>query len=203
MDASEELQGTFATDRLRRREHAWQRVGVLVLCAIVAAALAGQLGDAATVGRAGAVYVFLLAVFRVSGRRTLAQVTTFDLILVRILGDATQDALIGERATFATAIVAIATLVLVDIALARAKRRWPAVDVLVDGLPLPLVVHGQMRQAAMASEGVTPDDVLTAARESQGLSRLQEVRFAVLEQNGRISVVPQVPGGGAPPSSGS
>jgi len=203
VDASDELQGTFASDRLRRREHWWQRIGVLVLCAIVVAALAGQLGDAATVGRAGAVYVFLLAVFRVSGRRTLAQVTTFDLILVLILGDATQDALIGERATFATAIVAIATLVLVDIALARAKRRWPAVDVLVDGLPLPLVVHGELRRAAMASEGVTRDDVLTAARESQGLGRLQEVRFAVLEQNGRISVVPQESGSGSAPRSGS
>ena len=198
----DELEGTFATDRLRRHERTWQQAGVLGLCAIVAAALAGRLGDVATVGRAVAVYGFLLAVFRVSGRRTLAQVTTFDLILVLILGDATQEALIGKEATFATAIVAIATLVLVDVALARAKRRWPAVDVLVDGLPLPLVVHGQRQQAAMDSEGVTIDDVLTAARQGQGLARLQEVRFAVLEQNGRISVVPRTPrDAAAPPTS--
>lgn len=202
MADGDDLEGTFSTDRLRRRERAWQRIGVLALCGVVAAALAGQLGEASIVAHAAAVYLFLLVVFRVSGRRTLAQVTTFDLILVLILGDATQEAVIGEHGTFAAAVVAVATLVLIDIALARAKRRWPAVDVLVDGLPLPLVVRGQLNAAAMASEGVTFDDVLTAARRGPGLARLQDIRFAVLEQNGGISVVPQVPGGGPGPSPG-
>ncbi len=137
-------EGTFSTDRLRRRERAWQRVGVLVAVRRRRGGTRRTARRRRHVAHAAAVYLFLLVVFRVSGRRTLAQVTTFDLILVLILGDATQDALIGERATFATAVVAVATLVLIDIALARAKRRWPAVDVLVDGLPLPLVVHGQL-----------------------------------------------------------
>jgi uncharacterized membrane protein YcaP (DUF421 family) len=130
-------------------------------------------------------------VFRISGRRTLAQVTTFDLILVLILGDATQDALLGSRGSFANSLLAVATLVLFDMALARAKQRWRSVDVLIDGLPLPLVVHGRRRVEPMASEGVTLDDVLTAARERHGLARLDDVAFAVLEQDGRISIVPR------------
>jgi uncharacterized membrane protein YcaP (DUF421 family) len=201
------LEGTFASDRLRRMEQAGQRVGMVALTALVAAGLAGVFGDAATVARAASVYLFLLAVFRISGRRTLAQVTTFDLILVLILGDATQDALLGAGATFADAVLAVSTLVILDIALAGAKRRWPSVDVLIDGLPLPLVVHGRRRETQMAAEGVTLDDLLTAARERQGLSRLDQVAFAVLEQDGRISIVPrsgvEAPPAGAAGSQGT
>jgi uncharacterized membrane protein YcaP (DUF421 family) len=184
------LDGTFATDRQRRTERRWQRVGVGLLSGVVGAALAGVIDTPATVGRAGLVYLFLLAVFRVAGRRTLAQVTTFDLILVLVLGDATQQALVGEEGTLATAVVAVATLVLFDIGLSRAKQRWPRVDAVVDGLPIPLVIHGRPQTAQMAAEGVTEDDILTAARERQGLSHMDEVEFAVLEQSGGISVVP-------------
>jgi uncharacterized membrane protein YcaP (DUF421 family) len=184
------LEGTFATGRQRRVERRWQRLGVGLLCAVVGAALFGAVDSPATVGRAGLVYVFLLAVFRVAGRRTLAQVTTFDLILVLILGDATQQALVGEQGTLATTVVAVATLVLFDIGLSRAKQRWPLVDTVVDGLPIPLVVHGTRQTAQMHAEGVTDDDVLTAARERQGLSRMEDVEFAVLEQSGGISIVP-------------
>jgi uncharacterized membrane protein YcaP (DUF421 family) len=126
----------------------------------------------------------------VSGRRTLAQVTNFDLILVLIIGDATQQALVGTDQSFGTLLVVVATLVLMDIALSRAKQRWPTVDAVVDGLPLPLITRGTAHRQRMDSEGVTADDVLTAARETHGISRLDEVDAAVLEQNGGISIVP-------------
>ena len=198
--AARGLDGTFATEGQRRIERRWQRLGVGLLCGVVAAALAGVIDRPATVARAALVYVFLLAVFRVAGRRTLAQVTTFDLILVLILGDATQQALVGEAGTLATTVVAVATLVLFDIGLSRAKQRWPQVDLVVDGLPIPLVNRGTRQTAQMAAEGVTDDDVLTAARERHGLSRMDEVEFAVLEQSGGISVVPSRPNGNRSPS---
>lgn len=197
MSPQPSLEGRFASDGQRRAERRWQRFGIGLLCGVVGAALAGVIDGPATVGRAGLVYLFLLTVFRVAGRRTLAQVTTFDLILVLILGDATQQALVGEQGTFATTVVAVATLVLLDIGLGRAKQRWPRVDEVVDGLPIPLVIHGRRQTGPMAAEGVTDDDVLTAARERQGLSRMDEVEFAVLEQNGGISVVPAQPADGA------
>jgi uncharacterized membrane protein YcaP (DUF421 family) len=198
MPPSTDLQGTFASDQMRRRERRWQRAGLLVLAAVVGAALAGLVGNAATVGRAVGVYAFLLVVFRVSGRRTLAQVTNFDLILVLIIGDATQQALIGDDYSIAGGLVAVSTLVILDVGLARAKVRWPAVDVLVDGLPLPIIRHGVPSTERMASEGVTTDDVLTAAREAHGLSRTDQIAFAVLEQSGGISIVPATPGRSRP-----
>jgi uncharacterized membrane protein YcaP (DUF421 family) len=191
MPGQRALKGHFASTAHRRLEQRWQRVGIGLLCGVIGAALAGVIDTPATVGRAGLVYVFLLAVFRVAGRRTLAQVTTFDLILVLILGDATQQALVGEQGTTATAVVAVATLVLFDIGLSWAKQRWPAVDVVIDGLPIPLVMHGTPHAAQMTAEGVTEDDILSAARERQGLSHMDEVAFAVLEQSGGISIVPR------------
>jgi uncharacterized membrane protein YcaP (DUF421 family) len=183
------LEGHFATDEMRRWERRFQLLGVAVLAAIVVAAAAGFVGKPESVARSAGVYAFLLVIFRVSGRRTLAQVTNFDLILVLIIGDATQQVLVGGDDTITTGLVVVSTLVLIDIALGRAKRRWQAVDAVVDGLPLPLIVKGAPRTAQMAGEGVTMDDVLTAAREAHGISRLDEVDSAVLEQNGGISVV--------------
>ena len=189
MAAHVPLEGHFATDEMRRWERRFQLLGVAVLAAIVFAAAAGFLGKPESVARSAGVYAFLLVIFRVSGRRTLAQVTNFDLILVLIIGDATQQVLVGGDDTLTTGLVVVSTLVLIDIALGKAKRRWRAVDAVVDGLPLPLIVKGAPRTAQMASEGVTMDDVLTAAREAHGMSRLNEVDSAVLEQNGGISVV--------------
>lgn len=190
MAAHAPLEGHFATDEMRRWERRFQMAGIAVLIAVVLAAMVGLLGTAESTARAAGIYLFLLIVFRVSGRRTLAQVTNFDLVLVLIIGDATQQALIGNDYTFATVLVVVSTLVLMDIALGKAKQRWPAVDAVVDGLPLPLIVRGTAHRERMASEGVTNDDVLTAAREGHGISRLDEVESAVLEQSGGISIVP-------------
>jgi uncharacterized membrane protein YcaP (DUF421 family) len=185
-----QLEGHFADERMRRWERRFQRAGLAVLAAIVAGASVGWFGSPASVARTAGIYALLLIVFRVSGRRTLAQVTNFDLILVLILGDVTQQAIVGDDYTVTTAIVVIATLVVVDVALGKAKQRWRTVDVIVDGLPLPLIVHGKVRHAQMKAEGVTIEDVLTAAREVHGLSSTAQIDSAVLEQHGGISVLP-------------
>ena len=189
MAAHVPLEGHFATDAMRRWERRFQFAGMVVLAAIVVAAAVGVLGRPESVARSAGVYGFLLVIFRVSGRRTLAQVTNFDLILVLIIGDATQQALVGNDYSIITGLVVVSTLVLIDVALGKAKRRWQVVDAVVDGLPLPLIVKGVAREQQMASEGVTMDDVLTAAREAHGLSQLDEVDAAVLEQSGGISIV--------------
>ena len=152
------LDGTFASPAMRRRERRWQAVGAAILAALVFAALAGVVGERGTVVRAALVYLFLLGVVRVAGRRTLAQVTNFDLILVLIIGDATQQAIIGDDYTLVAGVLAVSTLLLMDLALSHAKRRWPA------------------------------------ARESWGVTRLDEIEHAVLEASGGISIVPVRPG---------
>lgn len=187
------LEGQFASDEGRRLERRLQLVGVGILAILVGAALAGLVGRADTVVRAAAVYAFLLMVFRVSGRRTLAQVTTFDLVLV--IGDAAQNALVGTDDAVLTGVIAVSTLVLLDVGLAAAKFRWPGVDAVFDGLPIPLVVGGRVLSSRLEAERVTRDDLLTAARESRGVLRFDDIETAVLEQDGAISITARTSGG--------
>lgn len=199
--ANSTLQGSFATPEARRRERRWQSAGLAMLTLLVSAALLGLIGYRGTVVRAALVYGFLLAVFRVAGRRTLAQVTTFDLILVLVIGDATQQAIIGDDFTVTAGVLAVSTLLLLDVALGRAKHRWPRIDAIVDGLPLPLIVDGRPNRQQMDSEGVSDDDVLASARETRAIPHLDQIEHAVLEASGALSIIPKRPASQSGPES--
>jgi uncharacterized membrane protein YcaP (DUF421 family) len=168
-----------------------QRLGVLGLVLLAAASIGGYLGSAGTVFRTTAIYGFLLVVFRLAGKRTLAQMTSFDLLLVLVIGDATQQALIGDDFTLGTAFVAVASLILLDVVLGSIKARSPTIDRIVDGLPLILVDRGMPLPERMAREGIDLGDILAAGREQCGLRRLDEIDFAVLERSGALSIIPK------------
>jgi uncharacterized membrane protein YcaP (DUF421 family) len=141
--------------------------------------------------RGAVTYFFLLVIFRVSGKRTLAQITTFDFILLLIVSEATQNALVGNNASMTHAFLVILTLVAIDIALSLLKRRWPTLDRWIEGLPLVIVEKGRPLKENMRHARVDEEDVLTAAREHQGLLTMDQIGLAVLERNGQISIVPQ------------
>lgn len=138
-----------------------------------------------------AIYLFLLVVFRLSGKRSLGQVTTFDFILLLIIGEATQQALLGQDASVTHAYLVILTLLSADIGLSLWKQRSPRVDKLLEGIPLVIVEHGRPLQDRMERERVDVQDVLQAARSRHGLERLEEIKFAILERNGEISIIPR------------
>lgn len=140
--------------------------------------------------RAVFIYLFLLVLTRVSGRRTLAQMTTFDLVLLLVIGEATQQALLGNDFSIVTALVVIATLVALDVALSLVKARAPAVDRVIEGVPVILLADGEMHRDRMERARVDESDILEAARQGQGLERLEQIRYAVLERRGNITVIP-------------
>ena len=190
--------GVEVDDGFQRAEWRVQRWGLAGLALLAAASVLGFAGSPGTLFRVAVIYGFLLVVFRLSGKRTLAQMTSFDLVLVMVIGDATQQALIGDDFTIGTALVAIAALVLFDVGLGFAKARWTAVDRIVDGLPLILVDRGTPLTDRMAREGVDLGDILAAGREQHGLRGLDEIDFAVLERSGGLSIVAR-----RPPDSGT
>lgn len=141
--------------------------------------------------RAAVVYLFLMVLFRIAGKRTLAQMSAFDVILLLVIGEATQQSLLGEDFSLANAFLVIGTLVGIDVSLAWAKHRSKAVEDVLEEPPLVIVVDGRPLRERMDKERIDDADVLHAARESHGLERMEQIRYAVLEAGGGISVVPR------------
>ncbi len=136
------------------------------------------------------VYGFLLIVFRLSGKRTLSEATAFDLVLLLIISETTQEAMVDSDHSLTNSALLILTLVGADIGLSLIKRRFPSLDQVLDGTALILVKDGQVLSDRMHRERVDYNDLLEAARE-QGLESLSKVKLAVLERGGRISIVPR------------
>lgn len=141
--------------------------------------------------RAVVIYIFLLVLFRIVGSRALAQITTFDFVLLLLIGEATQQGLLAEDYSLTNAFLVILTLVGLDLALSLLKQRFRALDRVIDGVPLVLVADGQLIRENMDRERVDEEDVLAAARHTQGLERLDQIKFAVLERSGGISIIPK------------
>lgn len=141
--------------------------------------------------RAMIVYGALLLIFRIAGRRTMAQMTNFDFILLLIISESVQNAMIGTDYSLTNGLLVVLTLVSLDILLSLWKRRAPAIERWLDGLPTVIVEKGRPLRDRMAWARVDDEDILQAAREKQGLQRMDQISYAVLEVSGGISIVPR------------
>lgn len=139
--------------------------------------------------RAIAVYGFLLVMFRVFGKRSLAQITTFDFVMLLIIAETTQQALLGDDFSVTTAFILVATLLVLDTACLILKQRWSWFDRISEGTPLVILEHGRPLTDRMEKSRVDVSDILAAARERQGLERLDQIKYAVLEKNGSITII--------------
>lgn len=141
--------------------------------------------------RGVAIYTFLLLIFRIAGRRTLGQMTNFDFVLLLIISEATQQAMLGNDFSLTNAFLVILTLVSLDIGLSLWKQRSPQLDKLLGGVPLVIVEDGKPLKDRMHKARVDESDILAAARTSQGLERMDQIKYAVLEPSGGISIIPK------------
>ena len=141
--------------------------------------------------RGAAVYLILLVIMRLSGRRTLAQMTPFDFILLLIIAETTQQALLGDDFSITNAVVLIVTLIGIDIGLSYVKRWSPAAAKLLEGVPTVLIRDGKIDQHALKRARVEMSDILVSARRNQGLENAGQVKHAVLETDSGISIIPK------------
>jgi uncharacterized membrane protein YcaP (DUF421 family) len=136
-----------------------------------------------------AVYLFLLLLFRIGGKRSLRNATTFDFVLILIVAETTQQALLRDDASVTGALLLIVVLVGTDILLSLAKRWSPRIDRLIEGQPIVILRDGVPLAGRMYMERVDDVDILSAARENRGIERLADIERAILERNGAISIV--------------
>ena len=138
--------------------------------------------------RATVVYVVILVLVRLSGKRTIGQFTPFDMLVVVLLGTAVQNSLIGEDISLLGGLILAATLIglnwLVGFVTARNKR----IDRLIEGVPVLLARNGEVYRQVLRRQMITEGDLLEAMREADCRSE-DEIEAAYLETNGRISVV--------------
>lgn len=136
-----------------------------------------------------AIYFVLLVIIRLSGRRTLAQMTPFDLVIVLVISETTQQAMLGDDFSITNAILLILTLFTTDIALSYLKRWSPRAGHVIDGVPTILVVDGVYDSDALRGCRLDREDVMEAARSQEGIETVKDIKFAILEVSGAISIV--------------
>ncbi|SDU95653.1 DUF421 domain-containing protein [Pseudomonas mucidolens] len=140
--------------------------------------------------RAAAIYLVLMILFKIGGRRSMAELTTFDLVLLMVIGEATQQALLGDDFSLINATLVIVTLIAIDIGCSLVKQRSKWFSRLLDGGPTVLVEHGQVLYKRLKQARVDEDDILEAARSGQGIIEIKQIKFGILERNGKISIIP-------------
>lgn len=140
--------------------------------------------------RAAAVYLFLVLILRIAGKRTLHEVTTFDIVLLLVISEATQQALLGEDFSVTAAFIVITTLVAIEVVMSFVGNRWRLLDHVLDSRPELIVEGGTVLKDRLRRHRMDERDILEAARELHGLERMADVKYAVLERSGRITIIP-------------
>jgi len=139
------------------------------------------------------VYAALLLGLRLMGKREMGQMTVFDLVVLLVISNAVQNAMVGQDTSVIGGLIAAACLLVVNRLVAALRLHNPRLRRAIEGVPTVLVLHGQLVQQGLRREGVDPSEIDTALRE-HGIDSVEGVRLAVLEPDGSISIVPQETG---------
>lgn len=139
--------------------------------------------------RTMAVYLALLVGLRLAGKREIGQMTVFDLVVLLLLANAVQNAMVGPDTSLAGGVIAAAVLLVLNALVAQVRLRWPKLRHAIEGSPTILILHGEVIPAHLRREGIDQETLEAALRE-HGVTDLGQVEMAVLETDGSISVVP-------------
>src|SRR2546425_281169 len=138
--------------------------------------------------RSTVIYFALLFAIRLTGQRPLGQLSPFDLVLLLIIANAVQNAMVGPDTSLVGGLVAAATLLFWHQVIDRVRRSSRSISKLIAGEGIMLINEGKVLGAHCERAGITRDDLLQALRE-HGVARPDDVRLAVLEPDGMISVI--------------
>ena len=138
--------------------------------------------------RAAAIFLFLWVLTRVIGKKELAEMSAFELVLIVTIGDLVQQGVTQEDMSVTGAMLAAGTIALLVVAMSYIGFRWPRSNRMLEGVPVIVVDDGKVIDEVIETERLTRDDVISSARE-QGIDDLRWVRYGVLEPDGTFSFV--------------
>lgn len=142
------------------------------------------------VARTAIVYLAIVILLRIAGKHEVAQLSLLDFVLLLLIANGVQNAMVGSNVTLIGGLAAAATLVVIDRGLGELRNRSTWFRKTVEGEPRLLIRDGVALQRAMREEGISEAELLSALRQ-HGLLRINEAALAVLETNGAISVIPR------------
>lgn len=147
------------------------------------------------VARAAIVYIVLMVLVRLSGKRTVGEFTAFDLVVVMLIAEAAQGALTGADESVSGGLVLAATLIAINYGVGYLSTRSRRFDSLVEGDPVVLIRNGRRDEKALLKNNIPASDLEESLRKA-GFTSDQDVRLDILETDGEITVIPmkQAPG---------
>jgi uncharacterized membrane protein YcaP (DUF421 family) len=146
--------------------------------------------------RSMVVYVFLLVLLRITGKRQVGQLAPFDLVLLLVLSNAVQNSMNAGDNSLVGGLISASTLVLLNFAVSLATYRSKKLESLIEGRPQILVHNGKLFEDVVARNNLTHHELNAALRQA-GCTSFEDVHTAILENSGTISVVPRKSGSGS------
>jgi uncharacterized membrane protein YcaP (DUF421 family) len=137
--------------------------------------------------RASVVYLLLLVMIRLTGKRTVGQFTPFDLIVVMLLSEAVSGSINGQDQSLPGGLIAASTLLVLDVLIAIGSSRSRRIDAFVQGCPVLIARDGEIYKDVLRRERVPESDIHKALREAD--CAIEEMRMAILEADGTINII--------------
>lgn len=178
-----------------------QIIGIALLALIPVLGAFGVIGQQSeaidVIGRVAFVYFFLMIAFRFAGKRELSEMSPFELVTVLLIPEIYSSALNKSDNSLANATVSVATLFVLVFVTGLLTFRSQRIERLLEGDAALLVRNGKFLMDNLKKERVTPEEVLTEMHKA-GVADVGDVRWAILEVDGHISIIPRRSGGQAP-----
>jgi uncharacterized membrane protein YcaP (DUF421 family) len=150
--------------------------------------------------RTAIVYVCLVLGFRLLGKREAGQLSTLDLVVLLVIANAVQNAMVGQNTSLLAGLLAAGVILVLDLVLHAAADRWEPLRDALDGEPTILVDHGAVLVENLRREGISDRELAVALRQNQLLAP-EEALYVFLETSGQISVIPWRDGDHTPPDN--
>lgn len=138
--------------------------------------------------RSVAVYAFMIIALRIFGKKELSQLNTADVILILLISNAVQNAMVGNNTTLLGGIMAALVLFLLNFGLKILQYRFKFFSVLLEGHPEILIHNGKPDFKMLAKLSITHDELMEAVHE-HGIEQFTDVKYAIMEMDGNISII--------------